>query len=119
MDKPYVLVAEDEHIIGCDLVETVKEAGFEVDGPLHDISAAMLSYQKRKPDIAILDVELGDGLVFGFAEQLIAEDVPVIFHSGAYSPGEIAQRFPTVSMLEKPCPPNQMLERVQAALAAR
>ncbi len=119
MERPYVLVAEDEHIIGCDLVETVKEAGFDVDGPMHDVSSAMLSYQKRKPDVAILDVQLGDGLVFKFAEQLIAEDVPVIFHSGAFSSGEIARRFPTVSTLEKPCPPNQMLERVQQALATR
>ncbi|MCP9222644.1 response regulator [Erythrobacter sp. LQ02-29] len=116
MDRAYVLVAEDEHIIGCDLVETVKEAGFEVDGPMHDVSSAMLSYQKRKPDVAILDVQLGDGLVFNFAEQLIAENVPVIFHSGAFTHDEIAERFPGEYTIEKPCPPDQMLERVQQAL---
>ena len=57
-----VLVAEDEPIVGFDLCDTVAEAGYMVEGPFDEISSAMLSFQKCKPDIAILDVQLGDGV---------------------------------------------------------
>merc|ERR1711907_553836 len=76
-----VLVAEDELIVGYDLCDTVAEAGYLVEGPYDDLSSAMLAYQKAKPDIAILDVQLGDGIVYPLAEQMMAEDVPVILKS--------------------------------------
>lgn len=116
MDMPYVMVAEDECIIGQDLCYTVAEAGCEVEGPLPDVSAAMLSYQKRRPDLAILDINLGDDNVFPLAEKLIAEDVKVIFHSGLYSESEVTERFPNATVLQKPCPPRVMLETVQSTL---
>ena len=99
-----VLVAEDELIVGYDLCDTVAEAGYMVEGPYDDLSSAMLAYQKAKPDIAILDVQLGDGIVYPLAEQMMAEDVPVIFHSGQLTPDEVAEHFPQAQALSKPCP---------------
>ncbi|ABC63931.1 response regulator [Erythrobacter litoralis] len=116
MDMPFVIVAEDEAIIGADLCMTVQEAGCEVEGPLPDVSSTMLAYQKRKPDLAILDVNLGDDNVFPLADKLIAEDVQIIFHSGAYREEEIAERFPGATLLQKPVPPQKMLETVQRKL---
>jgi DNA-binding NtrC family response regulator len=113
-----VLVAEDEMIIGYDLCDTVAEAGYFVEGPFDDISSAMLAYQKAKPDIAILDIQLGDGIVYPLAEQMMAENVPVIFHSGALSPDEVCERFPKAQALAKPCPPSAVIESVQRAAAA-
>ena len=111
-----VLVAEDELIVGYDLCDTVAEAGYEVEGPFDDISSAMLAFQKQKPDVAILDVQLGDGIVYPLAEQMMAEDVPVIFHSGQLSPSEVASRFPMAQALSKPCPPAEVIASVQQAL---
>merc|ERR1711868_159754 len=87
-----VLVAEDELIVGYDLCDTVAEAGYMVEGPYDDLSSAMLAYQKSKPDIAILDVQLGDGIVYPLAEQMMAENVPVIFHSGQLSPDQSGRK---------------------------
>ena len=112
-----VLVAEDELIIGCDLCDTVSEAGYIVEGPFDDLSSAMLAYQKSKPDIAILDVQLGDGIVYPLAEQMMAENVEVIFHSGKLSPEEVARRFPTAQALHKPCAPAEVISSVQRAAA--
>lgn len=112
-----VLVAEDELIVGYDLCQTVAEAGYVVEGPFEDMSSAMLAYQKNKPDLAILDVQLGDGIVYPLAEQMMAEDVPVIFHSGQLSPTEVSARFPQAQALSKPCPPAEVLETVQRAVA--
>ncbi|WP_370187482.1 response regulator [Qipengyuania sp.] len=110
-----VLVAEDELIVGYDLCDTVAEAGYDVEGPFENLSSAMLAYQKAKPDIAILDVELGDGIVYPLAEQMIAEDVKVIFHSGKLTPVEVAQRFPDAQALHKPCPPAAVIDTIQRA----
>ncbi len=113
--KKHVFVAEDEAIIALDLCDTVSEAGYVVHGPFKDLSSAMLAYQKHKPDVAILDVQLGDGIVYPLAEQMMAEDVPVIFHSGQLSTREMMDRFPNAQALAKPCPPAEVLLTVQNA----
>ena len=115
MGQPVILVAEDETIVAWDLCATVEEAGYTVEGPYTDISSAMLAYQKQKPDLAILDVQLGDGNVFPLAEQMMAENVPVIFHSGQMTPAEVARRFPSAQALAKPCPPAEVIDSIQRA----
>ena len=118
MGQPTILVAEDEAIVGWDLCDTVEEAGYAVEGPFVDVSSAMLSYQKQKPDLAILDVQLGDGIVYPLAEKLMAEDIPVIFHSGIFGPDEVSRRYPNSQALAKPCPPSEVIDTVQRALAS-
>ena len=111
-----ILVAEDEMIIAFDLCDTVEEAGFVVEGPHAGISSAMLAFQKERPDLAILDVRLDDGVVFPLAQKLADEQVPIIFHSGHYSPEQVEAHFPKAQTLSKPCPPADMLEAVSTAL---
>ncbi|MGI9374645.1 MAG: response regulator [Tsuneonella suprasediminis] len=116
MNQPCVLVAEDELIIGMDLCNTVAEAGFVVEGPFDTAQSARQAIAEHRPDIAILDVRLEDGESYALAEALIAEDVPVIFHSGQVSPEEVAARFPEVKACSKPCPPDQIISMMREAL---
>ena len=118
MTQARVLVAEDERIIAFDLCDTVEEAGYTVEGPHPDMSSAMLAFQKDKPDVAILDIELTDGKVYPLAKKLAEEDIPIIFHSGRYSAEEMKKRFPSAATLTKPCPPAEMIETVNSVLAA-
>ena len=111
-----ILVAEDEMVIAFDLCETVEEAGFEVEGPHAGISSAMLAFQKEKPDLAILDIDLDDGNVFPLARKLADEHVPLIFHSGRYTQEDVAQYFPEAVTLSKPCPPTKVIETVHTVL---
>ncbi len=113
-----ILVAEDEFVIAYDLRDTFEEAGYVVEGPHTGISSAMLACQKARPDLAILDIQLVDGTVYELAHKLFAENVPVIFHSGADSHAEVARRFPGATTLIKPCPPADMLRTIHSALAA-
>lgn len=116
--QPSVLVAEDELIIGYDLCDTLEEAGFVAEGPHADISSAMLAIQKRKPDLAILDVRLQDGDVYPFAEKLMQDDVPVIFHSGEFTPRQVRNRYPQAAACSKPCPPAQLIALAREVLLA-
>lgn len=112
-----ILVAEDEFITAFDLCDTFEEAGYEVEGPHAGICSVMLACQKEKPDLAILDIELADGLVYELAQKLLNEDVPVILHSERHAASEIAARFPRATMLTKPCPPAMLLDTVSRVLA--
>ena len=111
-----ILVAEDEMIVAYDLCDTVEEAGYSVEGPHSGISSAMLAFQKEKPDLAILDISLDDGEVYPFAQRLVDEDVPIIFHSGRHTREEVAAHFPKATTLIKPCPPADMIEAVNDVL---
>lgn len=111
-----ILVAEDEMVVAFDLCETVEEAGFEVEGPHTGITSAMLAFQKEKPDLAILDIDLVDGNVFPLARKLAAEHVPLIFHSGRYTHEDVAQQFPDAVTLSKPCPPAKVIDTVNTVL---
>ncbi|WP_296719804.1 response regulator [Erythrobacter sp.] len=111
-----ILVAEDEFITAFDLCDTFEEAGYEVEGPHAGISSALLACQKEKPDLAILDIELVDGLTYELAQKLIDDDVPVILHSERDERDAIAARFPRAVAVAKPCPPAALLDMVGRAL---
>ncbi len=112
-----ILVAEDEFITAFDLCDTFEEAGYEVEGPHAGISSAMLACQKEKPDLAVLDVELCDGLTYELAQKLLDDNVPVILHTDGAEALEMAARFPGATMLAKPCPPAKLLDVVNRVLS--
>jgi two-component system, response regulator PdtaR len=116
MAHPVILVAEDEPMVAHDLCETVEEAGFIVEGPYDDASLAMAAFEKQKPDLAILDINLAGGTAYSLAEKMMEEDVPVIFHTGQATSAEVQALYPNASALAKPCPPNVILDTVQQAL---
>lgn len=118
MTTQRVLVAEDELIIGVDLCDTVEEAGYAVEGPFDTASSAIDALDRFTPDLAILDVRLEDGDSYGLADRLIAQNVPIIFHSGEFTPAQVSGRYPQAMACSKPCPPNQIIGMVREALAA-
>ncbi|MDP5103372.1 MAG: response regulator [Erythrobacter sp.] len=112
-----ILLAEDEFVTAFDLCDTFEEAGYEVEGPHAGISSAMLACQKGKPDLAILDIELVDGLTYELAQKLLDENVPVILHSERAERDELAARFPRAITVAKPCPPADLLEVISRVFA--
>jgi DNA-binding response OmpR family regulator len=112
-----ILVADDEFITGFDLCDTFEEAGYEVEGPHAGLCSAMEACEKCRPDLAILDIELADGLAYELAQRLIDDNVPVILHSEPSDVDRLAARFPRAKTLAKPCPPAELLDMVSRALA--
>jgi DNA-binding response OmpR family regulator len=112
-----ILVAEDEFVTAFDLCDTFEEAGYEVEGPHAGISSAMLACAREKPDLAILDIELADGLSYELVQKLIDDNVPVILHSEPAAAHEVAARFPSATTLAKPCPPAKLLDTVSRVIA--
>jgi len=116
-DRPTVLVVEDEFIIALDLSETVKDLGYELEGPFADNMNAIEAIENEMPDLAILDVYTADGEVYPLADKLVEAGVPIIFHSGHVPPEEVKSRYPDAQACAKPCPPDKLIDAVQEAVA--
>jgi response regulator NasT len=85
-----ILVAEDEALIRMDLVEMLREAGYEVVGEAADGAQAIELAQLHKPDLAILDVKMPvlDGIS---AAEKIINIAPVLMLT-AFSQRELVER---------------------------
>ena len=71
MANKRILVAEDETLIRLDLVEMLKEAGYEVVAEATNGQEAIDLAKQHKPDLAILDVKMPELDGISAAEQII------------------------------------------------
>ena len=55
---PRIVVAEDEAIIRMDLVETLREEGYDVVAEAADGMAAVEAVRSRTPDVALVDIAM-------------------------------------------------------------
>ena len=85
-----ILVAEDEALIRMDLVEMLREAGYDVVAEAADGAQAIELAQLHKPDLAILDVKMPvlDGI--SAAEKII--DIAPVLMLTAFSQRELVER---------------------------
>ena len=85
-----ILVAEDEALIRMDLVEMLREAGYEVVAEAADGAQAIELAQLYKPDLEILDVKMPvlDGI--SAAEKII--DIAPVLMLTAFSQRELVER---------------------------
>jgi CheY-like chemotaxis protein len=83
LNKPKILVAEDETVLAMEIVDALVEHGYAVIGPVSKAEEVTeLACSSAEIDWAILDVNLRGQLVFAAAEHLIARGVPILFATG-------------------------------------
>ncbi|HEX3936078.1 MAG TPA: response regulator [Xanthobacteraceae bacterium] len=99
--KPRVLLVEDEALVAMMIQDTLSEFGFQVIGPVSTASEALASARNSHFDAAVLDINLGDGLVYTVAEILGKRGVPFVFVTG-YDADSVDPRFSGVPVLQKP-----------------
>ncbi|RWL42190.1 MAG: response regulator [Mesorhizobium sp.] len=103
-----VLVVEDDFYLADDTRQTLEDAGAEVLGPVSTADEALSLLEIRKPDYAVVDVNLGAGPSFGLASTLQARGIPFVFLTG-YDPDIIPAEFRNVPCLQKPIDPEKVL----------
>jgi PAS domain S-box-containing protein len=109
-DKPRVLLVEDEALVAMMIQDTLAEFGFQVIGPLSTASEALAAARESHFDAAVLDINLGDGLVYTVAEILSVRGVPFVFVTG-YDVDSVDPRFSDIPILQKPIE-RDMLQKV-------
>jgi DNA-binding response OmpR family regulator len=110
-----ILIVEDEIFVSMALEDALTSAGAEVIGPAISLAAGIeLVDSEVEIDGAILDVNLGDALVFPLAEMLRARGVPIIFHTALGDRVEFSRDFPEATVCVKPTLPNELIGRAAA-----
>ena len=96
-----VLVVEDHFLIAEEMCALVQRLGGTVVGPMSKVSAALGALEASRPDLALLDVNLGGEEVYAVADVLRLAGTPFLFTTG-YDSGSIDPRFRDVPQVEKP-----------------
>ncbi len=117
--KRRVLVVEDEALIRLDIVETLRDFGFEVIGEAADGEQAVAMASELKPDVIVMDIKMPkmDGITA--AEKIQALRIPVVLLT-AFSQKELVERASeagAMAYVVKPFTPNDLLPAVEIAWA--
>lgn len=115
-----VVVAEDESLIRIDVVETLKDNGFQVVGEAADGEAAVALAREHRPDLVVMDVKmpLMDGITA--AELLTKERIAPVVLLTAFSQRELVERASEAGALAyvvKPFTPNDLIPAIEIALS--
>lgn len=117
--RPSVIVAEDEAIIRLDIVETLKESGFDVIGQAGDGAEAVRLAVELKPQLVLMDIKMPgtDGLQA--AEMLKDHKIPVVLLTAFSSPElvERASEAGVYSYVVKPFNPSNLIPALRIALS--
>lgn len=97
-----VLVVEDDFLLAQDLLEELLRCGAEVMGPVGTVAGALALLEVGpSPYLAILDIKLGDGMVYPVADRLRRLGVPFIFATG-YDRSAVPAIYADVALAQKP-----------------
>jgi len=111
-----VLVVEDEYMIADALVRELRGVGARVVGPAASLPQAMtLIADLPSPDVAILDINLRETLVYPLIDRLLAADVRVLITSG-YDEAMIPERYRALPRCEKPASTECLREAAERLL---
>lgn len=118
--KRRVVVAEDESLIRMDIVETLRDNGFDVVGEAGDGETAVALAKELRPDLVVMDVKMPklDGI--SAADQLNKEHIAPVVLLTAFSQKELVERATEAGALAyvvKPFTPNDLLPAVEIALS--
>ncbi len=96
-----VLVVEDEFFLAAEIEDALTRAGAEVVGPLPDLQSALDQALRAPLDLAVLDINLRDQMVYPVADALTERGVPFLFAT-AYQESDLPLRHRGRRFLDKP-----------------
>lgn len=115
-----IVVAEDEAIIRLDLVEMLREEGYDIVGEAGSGDRALSLIRELSPDLAILDVKMPgiDGLTV--AAQVVDEDLCGVIMLTAFSQRQLidtASQAGVLAYLVKPFQKAELVAAIEVAAA--
>jgi len=114
-----VIVAEDESLIRIDIVETLRDHGFDVIAEAADGEKAVALAEELRPDLVVMDVKmpLMDGI--SAAEILTKRKIAPVVLLTAFSQRELVERASEAGALAyvvKPFTPSDLIPAIDIAL---
>ena len=110
-----ILVVEDDAIVGMLLAEMLEEMGYDVCAIEASQADAVAAAMRCRPDLMIVDVQLGDGSgVLAVEEILRTRPIPHLFVSG--DPTAVTALRPGAVALQKPFREADLARAIDHAL---
>ena len=115
-----VVVAEDEALIRLDIVEILKDQGFDVVAETDIGKTAVELAQKHRPDLVLMDVKMPimDGITA--AEEITKEQIAPVVLLTAFSQKELVDRAVdagAMAYVVKPFTPNDLIPAIEVAMS--
>jgi response regulator NasT len=115
-----VVVAEDESLIRLDIVEILRDNGFDVVGEAGDGETAVQLATELRPDVVVMDIRMPQLDGIKAAERLTRDHVAPVVLLTAFSQKELVEQASEAGALAyvvKPFTPNDLLPAIEIALA--
>jgi CheY-like chemotaxis protein len=118
MTELRILVVEDNVLIGMLLADVLAAMGHKVCATASTESDAVAAAAHHKPDLIIVDAQLGDGSGISAIEEILRTGfVPHVFVTGDAS--KVRALRPGAVVIQKPFPDPELARAIQRALDAR
>ncbi len=112
-----ILLLEDNFLIGLKTTQVLEKNGFSIMGPYGTLQDAYDALNQAEPDIAILDINLGQGITSEpFAQTLMDRNIPFLFLTGYGSADILQPPFDTVPRLSKPANAASLIAHIEIVL---
>lgn len=115
-----VVVAEDESLIRLDIVEILRDNGFEVVGEAGDGETAVALATELRPDLVVMDIRMPQLDGIAAAKRLAKDQIAPVVLLTAFSQRELVEQASEAGALAyvvKPFTPNDLLPAIEIALA--
>ena len=118
--KLRVVVAEDEALIRLDLVEMLKEAGYDVIGQAGDGQKAIELTEELNPDLVVMDIKMPklDGI--SAAEKIAGARLAPVVILTAFSQKDLVEKARdagAMAYLTKPFTINDLMPAIEVAVS--
>ena len=112
----HLLIVDDEPLLAFDLAELLSVHGASIVGPHHNLADAIrcVEHDDDRIDCALLDIQLGQDLVWPLADLLSERGIPHIFISAQCGSPAIADRLAGRPCLAKPVSTKQLRATIDA-----
>ena len=97
-----VMLVEDSLIIAMDAEDLLSQLGAVRVATAASVTSAMEELGRARPDLAVLDVNLGRETSFPVADKLLSVGIPFIFATGYGNRMNVPEAHAAVTILQKP-----------------
>lgn len=119
LDGMRILIVEDQMLVAMDLEQIIEQANGVVLATANSPREAFAALDRERPDLAILDVNLGDVTSEPIARRLTEEQIPFMFATGYGDGGAIPQAYAETPTVRKPYEASAIVRTAMQLLAAR
>jgi DNA-binding response OmpR family regulator len=111
-----VLIVEDEALVAMELEALLRQAGWDVLGPVGRVDMALALIDQQRPDAALLDLNLQGETALPVALALKAKDVPFVILSGYNRSQDDAPELRDAPRMSKPIMHRSLIQLLTTQL---